>query len=66
MKWLHSFGSVAAVILTVASPWLQGAITGHPAIAAGLAAAYAILGQFAPHATSSGPVAGTGGSMNPQ
>jgi hypothetical protein len=52
MKWLHTLGSIAVAAITIASPALQGAVMAHPAIAAALAAVYAILGQFAPHATA--------------
>lgn len=49
MKWLHTFGSIGAFLLTVFTPTIQTAVMGHPAISMGLAAAYAILGQFVPH-----------------
>ena len=49
MKWLHTIGSLAIVAVTILTPELQSVISAHPAIAAGIAAVYAILGQFAPH-----------------
>ncbi len=53
MKWLHTFGSIAVVAVTILSPALQGIVTAHPAVAAVLAGVYAILGQFAPHTSGS-------------
>jgi hypothetical protein len=47
-KWWHTFASVAIGAVAIAAPPLQTVIVAHPAVAAGLAFAWAILGHILP------------------
>ena len=55
MKWLHTFLSIGALVVTAISPVLSNAVAGHPTIALTLGALYAILGHLLPS-----PVGSTG------
>jgi hypothetical protein len=60
MKWLHTYGSIILAGLSIFVPVFQGLIVAHPAIAGGLAAAYAILGHLLPSPVSTPPAASVG------
>jgi len=47
-KWWHTLASIGMIALTAFTPYVQGAISAHPAVAGALAFAWAILGHILP------------------
>jgi len=56
-KFWHTFGSIALGAVTIGSAGLQTVIAGHPAVAGGLAFAWAILGHLLPSPIADTPPA---------
>lgn len=47
-KWLHSLASIGLAAVAIALPQAQQAVSTHPAVAASLATAWAIIGHLLP------------------